>query len=72
MIRAFIVGCLRDLRLHRGGICGHHMAPRSMVGKAFWHGFYWQTAVANAQHIVRTCEGCQYYSWQTHLPVQEL
>ena len=23
------------------GICGHHVAPRSLVGKAFHQGFYW-------------------------------
>jgi hypothetical protein len=24
------------------------------------------------QNIVHTCEGCQYYTRQTHLPAQEL
>ena len=28
--------------------------------------------VKDAQHIVRTCEGCQYFDWQKHLPSQEL
>ena len=27
------------------GICGHHAAPRSLVGKAFRQGFYWPTAL---------------------------
>src|SRR5579859_2013621 len=54
------------------GTCGHHAAPRELVGKAFRHGFYWPTAVADSEHIVRTCEGCQYYARQTHLPAQEL
>ena len=26
-------------------ICGHHMAPRSLVRKAFQQGFYWPTAL---------------------------
>ena len=26
-------------------ICGHHMAPRSLVEKAFCQGFYWPTAL---------------------------
>jgi len=26
-------------------ICGHHAAPRSLVGKAFRQGFYWPTAL---------------------------
>ena len=55
-----------------GGTCGHHAAPRSLVGNAFRHGFYWPTAVADAQRVVRTCEGCQHYARKTHLPAQAL
>ena len=42
-----------------GGVCGHHAAPRTQVENAFRRGFYWPTAVGDAEHIVRTCEGCQ-------------
>jgi hypothetical protein len=28
--------------------------------------------MADAERIVRTCEGCQYYALQTHLPAQAL
>jgi transposase InsO family protein len=52
------------------GACGHHTAPRALVGNAFRQGFYWPTAVAT--RIVRTCEGCQFYARQTHLPAQAL
>ena len=52
-------------------ICGHHAAPRSLVGKAFCQGFYWPTALRDAEEVVRRCEGCQFYAWQTHLPAQE-
>jgi ribonuclease HI len=52
------------------GACGHHAAPRALVGNAFQQGFYWSTAVADATRIVRTCEGCQFYARQTHLPAQ--
>ena len=55
-----------------GGVCGHHAAPRTLVGNAFRQGFYWPTAVANAEQIVRTYEGCQYYARQIHLPAQAL
>jgi transposase InsO family protein len=55
-----------------GGVCGHHAAPRSLVGAAFRQGFYWPSAVADAEHIVRTCSGCQYYARQTHLPARAL
>jgi len=54
------------------GACGHHAAPRTLVGNAFRQGFYWPTAVADATSVVRTCEGCQFYARQTHLPAQAL
>jgi ribonuclease HI len=50
------------------GACGHHAAPRALVGNAFRQGFYWPTAVADATRIARTCKGCQFYAKQTHLP----
>jgi hypothetical protein len=54
------------------GACGHHAAPRALVGNAFRQGFYWPTAVADATRIVRSCPGCQFYTRQTHLPAQAL
>ena len=60
---------LRDIH---AGACGHHAAPRTLVGNAFRQGFYWPTAVADATEIVRTCEGCQFYARQTHLPAHAL
>jgi ribonuclease HI len=60
------------LREIHSGACGHHAAPRALVGNAFRQGFYWPTAVADATRIVRTCQGCQFYAKQTHLPAQAL
>jgi ribonuclease HI len=54
------------------GACGHHVAPRALVGNAFRQCFYWPTAVADATRIVRTCQGCQFYARQTHLPAPAL
>jgi ribonuclease HI len=54
------------------GACGHHAAPRALVGNAFRQGFYWPTSVADATRIVRSCQGCQFYARQTHLPAQAL
>jgi ribonuclease HI len=54
------------------GVCGHHAAPRALVGNAFRQGFYWPTTVADATRIVRSCQGCQFYARQTHLPAQAL
>jgi transposase InsO family protein len=44
----------------------------ALVGNAFRQGFYWPTAEADATRIVRTCQGCQFYARQTHLPAQAL
>jgi hypothetical protein len=60
------------LREIHSGACGHHAAPRTLVENAFRQGFYWPTAVVDATRIVRTCEGCQFYARQTHLPAQAL
>nr|CAE02434.2 OSJNBa0039G19.14 [Oryza sativa Japonica Group] len=60
---------LRDIH---PGICGNHAAARTIVGKANRQGFFWPTAVSDADKIVRTCEGCQFFARQTHLPAQEL
>jgi hypothetical protein len=55
---------LRDLH---SGACGHHAAPRTLVGNMFRQGFYWPTAVSNAIKLVRSCKGCQYFARQIHL-----
>jgi len=34
------------------GSCGNHAASRTLVGKAFRAGFYWPTAVADAEKLV--------------------
>jgi ribonuclease HI len=54
------------------GACGHHAAPRTLMGNTFRQGFYWPTAVAYATRIVRSCRGCQFYARQTHLSAQTL
>ena len=38
--------------------CGNHAASRTLVGKAFRAGFYWSSAVSDAERLVRHCEGC--------------
>jgi hypothetical protein len=49
-------------------IQSHHAAPQILVGNAFWQGFYWPTAMADATEIMCSCEGCQFYARQMHLP----
>ena len=50
------------LREIHEGDCGHHVGSKSLVAKAFRHGFYWLTAHADAVDIVSKCEGCQKFS----------
>jgi hypothetical protein len=53
-------------------VCGHHAAPRNFVGNAFHQGFYWPTTVADANEVVRTCEGCQFYARKTKFSANAL
>jgi len=46
------------------GICGNHAGASTLVGKAFRSGFYWPTALADAQAIVKRCPWCQFFSKQ--------
>jgi hypothetical protein len=40
-------------------MCSSHIGTRDLVSKAFKEGFYWPSAVADAQEVVRTCSNCQ-------------
>jgi hypothetical protein len=40
------------------GVCGNHAASRTLVGKAFRSGFYWPTALPDAEALVRRCTNC--------------
>ena len=44
-------------RIHKGE-CGHHASSRSIAAKAMWYGFFWPSALADAEELVRTCNGC--------------
>ena len=60
---------LRDI--HQGE-CGHHASSRALVAKAFRHGFYWPSALDDAEDIVRKCNGCQRYGNRIHTPASAL
>ena len=62
-------GCQILNEIHSGD-CGHHASSRSLVAKAFRHGFFWLTAMADAEQIVQTCEGYQKYARQEHMLAQ--
>jgi ribonuclease HI/transposase InsO family protein len=63
----------RDLlaEIH-GGECGSHSLSRTLVGKAFRHGFYWPTALQDAAELVRSCKACQLHAKQIHTPARAL
>jgi hypothetical protein len=60
------------LREIHQGECGHHASSRALVSKAFRHGFYWPTALQEAEDLVRKCNGCQRYAHQIHQPASAL
>jgi ribonuclease HI len=51
-----------------GGECGSHSSSRTLVGKAFRHGFYWPTALQDAARMVKSCEASQFHAKQIHTP----
>jgi hypothetical protein len=54
-------GCDLLTEIH-GGECGSHSSSRTLVGKAFLHGFYWPTALQDAAELVRSCKACQFHA----------
>ena len=52
------------------GACGHHASDASR--KRLPTRLLLAHAVADATEIVRTCERCQFYARQIHLPAQAL
>jgi hypothetical protein len=55
-----------------GGECGSHSSSRTLVGKAFRHGFYWPTALQDAVEMVKSCKACQFHAKQIHTRAQAL
>jgi hypothetical protein len=53
---------LEMLREIHQGECGHHASSRALVAKVFRHGFYWPTALQDAEDLVQKCNGCQRYA----------
>jgi hypothetical protein len=54
------------------GVCGNHAASRTLVGKAYRAGFWWPTAVSDAEDLVRRCQNCQFFGKQSHVPTHNL
>jgi hypothetical protein len=60
------------LREIHEGVCGNHTASRTLVGKAYRAGFWWPTAVSDAEDLVRRCQNCQFFGKQSHVPAHNL
>jgi hypothetical protein len=46
------------------GVCGSHSSWRSIIGKAFRHGFYWPTAKDDAIEVMKKCRDYQFFQKQ--------
>jgi hypothetical protein len=57
--------------IHQGE-CGHHASSRALVAKAFRHGFYWPTALRDADQLVKHCNSCQRFSKHWNTPAAAL
>jgi hypothetical protein len=64
-------GCELLTEVH-GGECGNHASSRTLVGKAFQHGFYWSTALQDAVELVKTCRACRFPTKQIYTLAQTL
>jgi hypothetical protein len=64
-------GCAILQDIH-DGICGSHVGARSLVGKAYRQGFFWPTAMFDADSLVRQCECCQFFVHEKHVLSHQL
>jgi hypothetical protein len=64
-------GCDLLAEIH-GGECVSHSSSRTLVSKAFRHGFYWPTALQDAVELVKSCKACQFHAKQINTPAQAL
>jgi hypothetical protein len=60
------------LREIHEGVCGNHAASRTLVGKSYRAGFWWPTAVSDAEELMRRCQNCQFFGKQSHVPAHSL
>jgi ribonuclease HI len=54
------------------GVCGNHATSHILVGMVFRSGFYWPTALADAEALVRRCTNFQFFSKQPHISAHNL
>jgi hypothetical protein len=47
------------------GVCESHLSWRSIISKAFKHGFYWSTVKDDTIEVITKCKDCQFFQEQT-------
>ena len=53
-------------------ICGSHIGIRPLAAKAFRQGFFWPSALKDAEKVVKTCEACQKLGPKSNKPSKPL
>jgi hypothetical protein len=46
--------------IHKG-VCGSHSSWHSIIGKVFWHGFYWPIVKDDAIKVIKKCRDYQFF-----------
>jgi transposase InsO family protein len=64
--------CYELLTEVHGGGCRNHASSRTLVSKAFRHGYFWPTALQDAVKLVKTCKACQFHAKQIDMLAQML
>ena len=64
-------GAQAAVEIH-GGTCARLVASRALAGKAYQQGFYWPTALTDAEYLVRTYDACQFHAKNINQPAQAL
>jgi hypothetical protein len=45
-----------------GGEGSNHASTHTLVGKAFWHGIYYPTALQDAVELIKRYDVCQFHA----------
>jgi hypothetical protein len=73
-----LMRCITQEEVHEllveihGGECESHSSSRTLVGKAFRHGFYWPTTLQDATEMAKSYKACQFHAKKIHTLAQAL
>ena len=49
------------------GICGNHLGPQSLIGKAIRAGYFWLTMQKDTVKLIQKCDKCQRFGNVQHI-----